>query len=120
MKSWLIASIIGLTFLAANCTMDKVSPVIIENNTNVCDSIPKDFTADVEPIFTDYCMGCHNPSNASGGYDLTTKALIISNIDICIKTMNHEVGVVAMPYQEPAMSDSLIQVVECWASAGTP
>lgn len=120
MKNWIIIAIVATIATLSNCTMDKVAPVVEEPNVNVCDSIPKDYTADVEPIFTDYCMGCHNPSNASGGYDLTTKALIISNIDICIKTMNHEVGVVAMPYQEPAMSDSLIQVVECWAAAGTP
>ena len=120
MKNWILVTLFGVTIFLANCTFDKVVPVVEENNPNVCDSIPKTFSADVEPIFTDNCMGCHNPGNASGGYDLTTHALISSNIEICLQTMNHESGVVAMPYQEPALSDSLIQVVECWYADGAP
>lgn len=101
---------------ATSCTMDKVHPVT--DNNQSCDSVPKSFAADVNPIFDQYCVSCHNSTDASGGYTFETYNDISQNIGICLKTMNHESGVVAMPYQDDPLSDSLIQIVECWLSDG--
>ncbi|CAG5076266.1 hypothetical protein [Parvicella tangerina] len=118
MKKLLILPLILL--LISSCAKDTTpAPEVIE--PDVCDSIPKSFATDVQPIFNDNCVVCHNSSNnQANGQSWETHAEIAANIDAILTAINHEAGKTPMPYQLPKLSDSLIQVIECWASDGAP
>ena len=50
----------GLFFLLAACTADK-GPVFTE-----IDLVDISFSAEIQPIFTNNCIGCHNDSHPTG------------------------------------------------------
>lgn len=118
MKKTLTSFTIFSFLLLASCAKDKTpEPVVIE--PDVCDSIPKSFAQDVQPIFTDNCVSCHNAANNfANGQSWETHAEISANIDMILTAINHEAGATPMPYQQTKLSDSLIQVIECWAADG--
>lgn len=107
---------IGLAIIS--CSKDKTpEPEIITNDT--CDSIPKSFAIDVQPIFNNNCVVCHNSSNnQANGQSWETYGEISANIESILTAINHEPGKTPMPYQLDKLSDSLIQVIECWAADG--
>ena len=109
-----------LFLLITSCAKDQTpEPVVVE--PDVCDSIPKSFSVDVQPIFDTHCVSCHNAANNfANGQSWETHAEISANIDNILTAINHQAGATAMPYQLPKLSDSLIQVIECWASDGAP
>ena len=107
--------IVGL--LLINCTKDKAKPNEVFVPTP-CDSIPKSFANDVQPIINNSCVGCHNSSSPAAGYNLENYNGVNSSLTIFAKTINHESGVVPMPYQQGKLSDSLIQVINCWIEDG--
>lgn len=105
----------------ASCSKDQTpEPIIEEPAVDVCDSISKAFASNVMPIFQDNCVSCHSGSFPSGGIKLADHNDISTNLTVVLKTINHESGVTPMPYQLPKLSDSLIQVIECWAADGAP
>ncbi len=110
--------ILGLV-LISSCSKDQTEPRIEQSQTH-CDSIPKSFSTDVFPIFSANCVGCHNSSSPSGGYSLENYSEITQNLTICLKTIKHEAGNVPMPYQSNPLSDSLIEIIECWQADGAP
>ncbi len=108
-----------LLFFLVSCTKDKAAPnqVFIPSD---CDSIAKSFSADVQPIINNSCVGCHNSSSPGAGYNFDNYSDINSNLTVFFKTINHDNGVVPMPYQQGKLSDSLIQVIDCWIESGAP
>lgn len=107
-----------LMLIGNSCKKEKASsPIVVE--ADVCDSIPASFATDVMPIFQNNCVGCHNDANnTANGQNWETYAEISASTANILKAMKHESGVVAMPDQLPKLSDSLIQVVECWIDNG--
>ncbi len=101
-----------------SCAKDTTpEPEVVE--VDVCDSIPKSFATDVQPIFDNNCVSCHNAANNfANGQSWETHAEIAANIESILTAINHEPGKTPMPYQLPKLSDSLIQVIECWAADG--
>lgn len=118
MKKLLIPFSFLLSLVIIGCAKDKTpepTPVVVD----ICDSIPKSFATDVQPIFNDNCVVCHNSSNnQANGQSWETHAEISANIESILTAINHESGKTPMPYQSAKLSDSLIQVIECWAADG--
>lgn len=116
-----IFTIIFFIILFSSCSKDQTpDPIVEEIPADVCDSIPKSFSNDIFPIIQNNCTSCHSGSTPSGGIKLADHNDVSSNINITLETINHEVGVTPMPYQQSKLSDSLIQVIECWANDGAP
>ncbi len=66
-KNILIIIVIIGGFLSS-CTKDE-GPVIIENSTSQIDNVS--YSLDIQPIFDDKCIACHD-QNHSSGLDLKT------------------------------------------------
>ncbi len=120
MKHTLTLVLISAIFITTTqCSKEKAAaPTVLDTS---CDSIPKSFSVDVLPIFTANCVTCHNAANnVANGQNWETHAEITANLSMILTAINHEGGAEPMPYQMPKLSDSLIQVIECWASDGAP
>jgi len=118
-NTFLILSVVaGLVIQLSSCTKETAAePVVV--TPDVCDSIPASFATDVMPIIQTNCTTCHNSSNnTANGQNWESYADVNANSVAILKAMKHESGVVAMPYQLDKLSDSLIQVIECWIDNG--
>jgi hypothetical protein len=115
MKSFLIIfSALSLgVFTMNSCKKDKV-PVSCTAQGCV-DTIS--FANQIMPMIQNYCVGCHEPGNASGGYDLSTYAQVSANADIVLSSL-YGTSVQLMPQGGPALADSLIQQFSCWKCQG--
>jgi hypothetical protein len=99
-----------------SCSKDKTQTSLI------CDSTKTyTYTADVKPIFDVNCatIACHSSIVQASGINLedynNSKQFTQNGKVLCVT--KHTCTPV-MPQGAPKLSDSLIQVVECWAAKG--
>lgn len=110
MKNFSIIFTLGSFFLFS-CTRDKITPIDQQCNTTIS------FANDVLPIMEANCVSCHQPGNASGGYDLSSYAAIAANANAIVGSMKAN-GYQLMPIGGPALADSTIQKISCWINQG--
>jgi len=102
----------------SSCSKDKASERIAEE-PELCDTLTPSFASDVMPIFQANCVGCHNAANNfANGQNWETHAEIASDTGSILTAIKHEPGKTPMPFMQPKMSDSLIQIIECWIKQG--
>lgn len=87
-----------------------------------CDTGQVTYQLNVKPILQNYCQGCHNASNASGGINLTTHAVVASLAQNgrLYGAVSHQPGYVAMPYGGSKLPDCTIKKIKVWVDAGAP
>lgn len=97
--------------LLFSCTREKVTPIDQQCNSTIS------FSTDVLPIMEANCVSCHQPGNASGGYDLSSYTAISANANAILGSMKAN-GYQLMPQGGPALPDSTIQKISCWINQG--
>jgi len=95
-----------------SCTKDKV-----DDNVNLVCADVVSFGQEIEPLMNQHCIGCHNSSSASGGYNLEGHTNISNQADQIIGVMQAS-GFQLMPIGGPALNDDLIQRFLCWIEQG--
>jgi hypothetical protein len=96
------------------CTKDKVQPAVAD--TTCVDTIS--FANDVLPILENNCNSCHNATNPSGNYDLSTYTGVSQNPGKVLSSMLQDGSASSMPQGGDKLADSLIQKVSCWINQG--
>ena len=104
--------IILAIFFLGSCSKDKVGSNIPYPDVTCSDSVS--FSNDVLPIIQNNCTGCHDNSN---GYTLTNHANISENYSAIVGSMQG-IGFQLMPQGGPALPDSIIHIIQCWANQG--
>jgi hypothetical protein len=88
-----------------------------------CSGMNVTYSADIKPILNASCAksGCHDAATAQNGVDLSNyaSASVISHQPRFLGVINHQSGYPAMPKDGPKLSDSKIQLLTCWAQAGS-
>ena len=109
-------SIASILLLNTSCTKEKTPEPIPE----VCVNDTILFSTRVQPIIDMSCAtsGCHDAGGSSGGYVFENHTQISSNIDIILKTINHDPSVVPMPYFQEKLPQDTIDVINCWNVQG--
>jgi hypothetical protein len=115
MKAFLIIfSVLAFSiFTISSCKKDKV-PVSCTAQGCV-DTIS--FSNQIMPMIQSNCVSCHEPGNASGGYDLSTYAQVSANADIVLNSL-YGTSIQLMPLGGPKLADTLIQQFSCWKCQG--
>jgi len=81
------------------------------------------YTTHIQPFIQNYCLGCHNTSNASGGINLSSFALVVANsalrgdTPIILGALKHQVGFIPMP-PSGILSTCQIRTFELWINNG--
>ena len=99
--------ILLLIIFALGCTKDKTS---VEHE---CESNSPSFNTQVLPIFQNNCSNCH----ASQTPILNDYSSISQSAESALSAMQH-VSAIMPPYPSVKLSDSLIQIVNCWIHNG--
>ena len=87
-----------------------------------CDTTNVTFAKSISPIITNYCQGCHNNSNLSGGINLQGYTNIITHVNSgrLIGTIEQKSGFSPMPKGGTKLSDCNIKKIQIWVAAGAP
>ena len=95
------------------------------NTTNCassCDTTAFAYTANIAPIMSSYCNGCHSGTFPSAGINTTSHAglqSIVSNGSL-LGSVQHTSGFVAMPQNAAKLSTCNITKIRKWILAGAP
>lgn len=87
-----------------------------------CDLTNVNFSESVWPIIQNNCTGCHSGGNPSGGISLTDYSDVsqVAASGILSAVINHESGVVPMPFNTNQLSQCDIDKIDTWIDAGYP
>jgi hypothetical protein len=112
----LSAAAITMTVITvSSCNKDQTSIAVPQQ---CADTIS--FSGIVEPMIQANCAtsGCHGAASSAAGYNLEGHLNISANANAILNVIRHESGVVAMPYFQPKMNDSIIEQFNCWVFQG--
>ncbi len=112
MKALLLFSLSALVLTVAACKK-KVT-------TSDCTGTTSTYITNVKPILDANCVSCHNGSNKSGGYDLSTYSHAKNAKDAIVGSVQHANGFAPMPQGASKLDDASIKLINCWAQNGTP
>ncbi len=99
----------------------------------VCPAIaaPPNFVEDVQPIFKEHCLSCHNPDKKKAGLDLSSLQTIevgssggeivkagVPDTSILYMVMNHHEDFEPMPPKKPKIPDDQLKIVHAWIAGG--
>ncbi len=109
----LAAIVVAVLTMAATCKK--------AGTTSACKNTPA-FTTQIKPIIDANCGGCHSTQYKAGGIELTSYALISaeSKKSKFMGAVRHLAGFDPMPKKAPKLSDSVLQVLQCWVDGGSP
>ena len=105
--------ILTISVLFFSCRKDKVQ--VLPPPEQCADTVY--FSTQILPMIQNNCIGCHSLGNGFE-IELTNHAQISSNADACFNSMTESGGYTLMPYGGPKLSDSLIDVFNCWVVQG--
>lgn len=114
-------TILLIVILFSGCYFDKKENLYApQAGTNNCDTTALTYSAQIQPILTASCVGCHSASNASGGYALDSHSGVIAAQGRLLGSIKHSSGFSAMPQNAPKLGDCQIAQIEKWITAGAP
>tara|TARA_B110000037_G_C17069950_1_gene485445 strand:- start:595 stop:936 length:342 start_codon:yes stop_codon:yes gene_type:complete len=111
MKQFIFFSV--LVSLLCSCVKDKVPTEFASCGDTVS------FSQDIQPLVDANCLGCHNDVAPANDVILTNHTRISNEANRMINSMQAP-GMELMPFGGPPLSDSLIQLFQCWILQGKP
>lgn len=99
--------------LTSSCKKKDTTPT-----TTASCSATISYATDIAPMMTQNCTSCHNSSNSSGGYNLTTHGNVSNDAGIILSSMRHSGGVTPMPEGSAQMSSTIVDKFDCWIQQG--
>lgn len=87
-----------------------------------CDTTNVSFASKIYPVVQTYCTGCHQTGAAQGGVNLIGYSNVITQVNngLLMKSIKHESGTIAMPYNAAKLNDCNISKFQAWVNAGAP
>lgn len=87
-----------------------------------CDTNNVSFASYIYPVVQTYCTGCHQASGAQGGVNLVGYSNVLAQVNngLLMKSIKHESGTIAMPYNGTKLNDCTISKFQAWVNAGAP
>lgn len=90
------------------------------NSCESCDTTNVTFSGTVNPIITDYCVGCHGGSAPQGGVVIKDYSDIkrLADNGSLLGVIEHQSGYVPMPYVQEPLDPCLIDQIRIWIADG--
>ena len=103
-----------------SCYYDKEDSVYPYDN--LCNTTNVTYSATVEPILSQSCVGCHLSDSPSGNVILDSYEAVKIHADNgkLYGSINHNSGFSPMPKDGNKLSDCQISQIKAWIEAGSP
>lgn len=87
---------------------------------SACDTANVSFAADIQPILSTYCLGCHSGSFPQGGILLNnhSSVLVQASNGRLLGSVSHLPGFSFMPQGQPKLNDCNIALIRNWIDQG--
>lgn len=88
-----------------------------------CDTVNVSFSGKIQPLINTWCVGCHNTSNAGGGFDLSTYQGVKNSITPTNRlsgSIEHLSGYSSMPKGATMLDPCDIKAIQNWISSSYP
>jgi uncharacterized membrane protein len=108
--------------MVSSCSKSNEAALTTDTTgTTSCDTVNMKYTANVLPIISSYCYGCHASGAAAGGVSLDSYAKLKTQADNgnLIGVITHASGYAAMPQGGAKLSDCNINIIKDWINRGT-
>jgi hypothetical protein len=123
MKKLITALLSGmvLVLLSQSCYYDNEEDLYPNNAAN-CDTSNVTYTSTISSIMSAYCNTCHSGPGAQKGYitDNYDDLSVLATSGLLWKAVNHESGVIPMPYQSGQLSSCNLLKIKTWIDKGVP
>jgi len=118
LQSAFLIMFVGFTFAISGCYYDNKTEMY--GNT-VCDTANPTYTATIQPMINQNCIGCHGNSSPSGGISLTSydQVKVVATKGSLEGTMNQSGSYALMPPGGKLTTCKLNQVAK-WIRNGAP
>lgn len=92
------------------------------NCSNACDTNSYSFKETIQPTLNTWCVGCHNASNAGGGFDLSNYNGVVQSIanNKLLGSVEQLQGYYSMPQSGNKLPGCQITQIKKWINAGYP
>lgn len=102
--------VVGLLTSINSCTKSK------EPSVQDCATKPRTYNADIKAIMDNYCKTCHQPGGAFSSLPLTTYAEVknATQNGKVLQSIKHDPSAIAMPQGGQKLSQSTIDMLNCW------
>lgn len=109
--------VIAITLVSA-CSKDSEDEFAAQQ----CSTDNMRYSADILPIVSANCYGCHGNGTVTNGIDLDgyAKLKIQADNGNLIGAVTHATGYTPMPYNAPKLSDCDINKIKSWVQSGAP
>lgn len=122
----LSAIVIALSLIVVSCSKSSEDNLGGGNGGGnggggtTCDTANMTYSANVAPIISANCTGCHSGSAPSGGVTLSTYAGVKTQADNgnLVGVITHASGYPAMPQGGSKLSDCNINKIKAWIARG--
>jgi hypothetical protein len=117
-----IVAITALVFANA-CKSKKKVATNDSKPKSVCESMKVSYTSDIKNIIDQNCgNSCHSGQKKAGGIELTNYESVKFEASKTrfMGALRHEMPFSPMPKKHPKLSDSTLQVINCWIENGSP
>ncbi|MGW8314928.1 MAG: hypothetical protein ACWGNV_04950 [Bacteroidales bacterium] len=124
MKRAVLSAFFGslcVVVLISGCVWDNEQDLFPE--ATVCDTTMVSFSADIVPILSNHCYGCHSNLNApifAGGLSFEDYEDVARYSERIVGAINHNDGFEPMPRGAARLDPCPINLIEAWVNAGTP
>jgi cytochrome c553 len=124
MKKFFVYIFMGVVMVACTKTNEETESAVVPGNTGgntpSCDTVNMKYTANVLPIISANCYGCHGNGRATAGISLDTydKLKVQVNNKNLMNVITHATGYPPMPYQKPKLADCDINKIKAWIDRG--
>ncbi len=121
----IIPSRLGLILISATAmlTACKAKKTTTATKTkSVCENMVVTYTANVKPVIDANCgNSCHSAQKKASGIDLSNYESVREEAKKVrfMGAINHQAPFSPMPKKHPKLSDSTIQVLQCWIDNGS-
>jgi hypothetical protein len=119
MKTTLIIKLLVLSFFTGSFifTISGCGKSDAPVNTQTCGSVPKTFSADVNPIIQSFCnqAGCHAPGSVNGPGPLTNYTEVFA----ARNKIRVQIQAGLMP-QNATLTATQKNAIICWIDSGAP
>lgn len=90
------------------------------SNCSNCDTTKFTYSGRISGIMNTWCAGCHNASNQSGGYNLSSYTGVAQSIfdGKLLACINFDAGYPQMPSSNSKLDDCAIKAITKWVNAG--
>ena len=114
--------LVSATTMLTACKARKTTATPENKTKSVCENMAVTYTADVKPIIDANCgNSCHSAQKRASGIDLSNYESVREEAKKVrfMGAINHQAPFSPMPKKHPKLSDSTIQVLQCWIDNGS-